>query len=45
MDQSVTVSPELQNSADDLHHLRGAKHRPVKHTETVIKYKIYITSF
>lgn len=33
VDQSVRVSPELQNSAHDLHHIRGAKHRPVKQTD------------
>lgn len=36
MDEGGTVSPELQNAADDLHHLRGVTHRPVKTYETWI---------
>lgn len=29
VDEGGAVSPELQNAADDLHHLRGATDRPV----------------
>lgn len=30
MNECGTVSSELQNTADNLHHLRGVTHRPVK---------------
>lgn len=37
MDKGGTVSSELQNAANNLHHLRGITHGPEKHKGKVLK--------